>query len=335
MAANTPRAAGAIRFVPETYEFGKEPVFSGDRVRFEAAVENSGAVAVKVTEFPRSCGCLTFGEDGDLKLPATLAPGERLPLHIEAATDGKTGFQSLEVRAKGTTAADEPIPSAALAIKGRIWTSILTLPEELSVELRRDECDTPLVQTVLLADEWPGNGLEIAGVTSTAADRMRFDLKAVTGKIMMRGLDVQKRHALTITYSIPKDVSTFDEAITITPTLPAANPAILRLHGRIKPDYEFKPDRLFVYSSQPGSNMNRLLVYSYSRPVYRDLQIIQVPEGVTFDEVGGSMDGVRCFQLACHLPGQIGKRENDLILQIGNAGERVRIPIIMVVGGPD
>jgi hypothetical protein len=103
--------SAALRFIPATYTFGETPVFTGDSVRFVTAVENASASPITLSSIPKTCGCMTFGEGGDLKLPATLAPGERFPFQVEISTTNKAGTQRLQLVADGSTAAGDPIRS--------------------------------------------------------------------------------------------------------------------------------------------------------------------------------------------------------------------------------
>jgi hypothetical protein len=328
---SAPLGPKAIRFAPQTVEFGEEPVFSGDRLRFDVAVENTSRAPVQVTEFPRSCGCMTFGEAGDLRLPATLQPGEKLPLKVEIATDGKTGFQTMQLQARGKTASGEPIAPASLMIQGRILTSILPLPEELWIDVHQDERDAPIARTVLLTDQWPGDGLAIDTIASTAGPRMRFDLAPADGPVLVRGLDVRKRHLLTINYTVPPKANVFDETITITPTHVPAKPAKVRLRGRVLPNFEFKLDQVLVYDARPGATASRVLVYHYHRPQFRDLRPIAAPEGVTVVETGDSAEGTRRFRVTCRLPERSGRKDQRVVFQVGRAGETIEVPISMVV----
>lgn len=327
-----PEGPKAIRFEPAAFEFGKPPVFSGDRVRFDTAVVNTSSTPVVVSEVPRSCGCLTFGEDGALTLPVTLAPGGKLPLRVEYSTDGKTGYQSVELHARGRTAGGASIAEATLTIRGRILASILPLPEDVYIEVGAERRGQPVVRTVFLADEWPGDGLGVGKITSTAGDRMRFELAPAAGNVLVQGLDVRKRHTLMISYSIPAGATVFDEKVTITPAQPSARPATVRLHGRVVADYEIRPDRLMFYASNPGGTASRLLAYHYTRPEFQDVRPVGVPEGTTVAEFPGGRDGVRRFRVTCRLPSRMGRDERELVFRVGSGDETLRVPVAMVVG---
>ncbi|MFI5460892.1 MAG: hypothetical protein ACHRXM_36235 [Isosphaerales bacterium] len=255
-----------------------------------------------------------------------------MPLKVEVATDGKTGYVTMEILARGVMASGEPIAPALLVIRGQIMSSILPLPDELWLDVRQDESDSPIVRTVVLADQWPGDGLAIAEITSTAGPRMRFDLAPADGTSLIRGLDVRKRRELTITYSIPPATNVFDETITITPAYRPAKPAKVRLHGRVLPDYEFSPSQILVHDARPGATASRTLVYRYHRPQFRDLRPVDVPEGLAVAEMGGLADGTRRFRITCRLPERGGRKDQMVIFQIGQAGERIRVPISIIVG---
>ncbi len=268
--AKTPFDAGAesfsaLRFVPETYVFGESPLFSGEKITFDAAIENASASPVVLTAIPKTCGCMTFGDEEGLKLPVTLAPGGRFPFHVAIATDGKAGMQRMQLIARGTTPEGTAVESGTLEVNGRVWTSIFALPDEINLEVRQDEVGSPLVRSIVLADEWPGAGLRMPSVTSTAGDRLRVSLRPADGKIMVRGLDLRKRHELTISYSVPPGSMFFDETITIAPTATGARLATVRLRGRVVPDAEVRPDRLVLHCREPGSTITRVLEYRRNR----------------------------------------------------------------------
>jgi hypothetical protein len=326
----TARPAEALRFVPDVHEFGKSPLFSGDRIHFETAVENVSAAPIILTTIPRSCGCLTFGQSGGLKLPVTLRPGERFPLRVEVATDGKTGYQRMEIQALGRKPEGEAVPTARLAIQGNVWSSILPLPEELFVEVDPDTRNKPVVRKVLLADEWPGDGLVIAKITSTAGKRLQFDLAPAEGKAMVRGLDVTKRKEMTIRYAIPEGAETFDETITITPARSDAKPATIRLHGRVVPDFEMHPNRVVVTETSEGATASRVLTYQFRDPEFRDCRVVETPKGVTVAEISVPLKNSRRFRVTCELPEQAGAQDGTLVFQVGNRIDSIRVPVSMI-----
>lgn len=330
--AITAMPSKAIRFVPEQVEFGIEPVFSGDRVLFDVAVENTSSSPVRITEFPRSCGCMTFDDEGNLRLPATLGPGERFPLKVEVATIGRTGHQKMELVARGELVSGEPIAPGSLIIRGRIMTSILPLPEEIWLDVHQDERDSPIVRKVLLADEWPGDGLGIAKIESTARDRMRFGLAPATGTVLVGGLDVRKRNELTIRYTLPPDAGALDETITITPSHGSARPAHIRLHGRVLPDYEFQPVRLLFYGLHADEAASRVLVYHYHRPKFRDGRVVEIPEGVSVVEMPGLVEGTRRFRVTSRLPEGVDRKDLSIAFQIDHTGDTIQVPISMALG---
>jgi hypothetical protein len=203
----------------------------------------------------------------------------------------------------------------------------MTLPDTIDVRLLNDQTGEPVVRTVVLADEWPGDGLRTASVTSTAGDRLKVSLTPVGGNILVGGLDLKKRQELTISYAIPPGATSFDETITVTPEEPKARPATIRLRGEVVPDAEVQPGRLVLQSRSPG----RIIEYRRNRPGIGDVRLIEAPPGVTVEPVGGAVGDVRLLRLGARMPDSPGVSESTVVLGVGDGPATIRLPLKLVV----
>ncbi len=95
----------------------------------------------------------------------------------------------------------ELTPSPPNSIQGRVWTTLLALPENVAVDVKAAERERPITRSVILSDEWQEGELARRKIESTAGDRLKIDVKRASGPVIIQGLDVKKRCEPTLTYT--------------------------------------------------------------------------------------------------------------------------------------
>jgi hypothetical protein len=113
-----------IHFETPIHDFNE--VKSGDLIRHDFTLKNTGTAPLEILEVRPSCGCTTAGD-----WPKLLKPGESGIIPIQLKTDNFRGQITKTVRVKSN---DPKNPQSVLQIKGKVWTPIQITPDYASFQ---------------------------------------------------------------------------------------------------------------------------------------------------------------------------------------------------------
>ena len=329
--ASPPETTG-LRFEPPAFDLDQGVHFSGPPLEIETALVNVTGGPIQITEIPKTCGCMALALGGEgLNLPRMLEPGQRLPLRVEVGTVGRVGPQRYELIARGTDTQGRPVASPPFLIQGRLRAPFLAVPDEWNVEIAAGEAPPIIERTVVLADGWPGAGLQLPHVCSTAGGRMQFAIEPTDGPILAGGLDATRRYLLRIRYTPPEDVERFEETITITPVEEGVPPLEIPFRGCLRPEAAFEPPRLVLVPLGPGATVSRRLTYRYARPDLAELRLVAAPAGVVVEELSRG-EGVITFRVEYHQAGRAGPFAENLKFEVGGDHRMVLVPVEVLPG---
>ena len=278
-------------------EFGKPPTYSGATLHFDNPRKHffdshSGDPHWK------TWGCITLAQQGELTLPFDLKPHGRYPLRVDVGTYLRVGPLTQHAGVRAQTRDGIDAASAELLIQGRVWTTLLALPENVAVDVKAAERERPITRSVILADEWHEGELALRKIESTAGERLRIEVMPASGPVIIQGLDVKNRFEPTLTYTPPDSAESFDETVTIHAADEKAPPTRIRLHGQIVPLVVMKPGRLFIANARPGVRVTRQLSAVFDRAAVKSVRCVEVPDNLKMEASVEDRRGGRSVSLS-------------------------------------
>ncbi len=320
----------SIQFAPATIDLVNEFHVEGEAIDLVATLRNPSKRDVQVTRIPRSCACIAVaGPQDELTFPIPLGPGAERPIHLHLNTQGRPGVQSFFLTAFGTGDDGAELPPAGLTITARILGSLVVIPDALYVTASGAE-GAPIRKQFLLADDWPGDGLEVESISATDPGRFQFELRRVDGSVAHLGGSLAKRYELDVVYRPDDQTEDFSETITIKPADARVKPSLVPFCGKIARPYELRPASLTFYGIGPGKRIERKLMYRYSDPLWEKVELAEAPAGFSVS-VGPATSGARVIEVSCLLPDNPQKRMEEIVLKIGPVGEMLRLPVTVVL----
>jgi hypothetical protein len=314
-----------LRFDPEVLDLSADQYVSGESIERTVHLRNVSSRPVRVLALPRNCGCMSFLEGTGDTFPVSISPGKVIPIKVRIATNGRVGSQQFAVQAIYESEKGVKQPPVAVEIRASIISGLHVIPAEIHLESEPGQ-DGPLFARVILADQWPGRGLPIKEIRTTADSRFKWELKPTTGPVIIEGLDLERRFVLELSYVPVATAKEFDEVVTVVPDNPKAKSIRLPFRGRKKAAYEFRPESLTIYGSNDGGPAERTIEYRAYQREYEDAKVESVPGGVVVSELPQS-GGVKWFRLRIEPSVIIPTGALDLSFRLRANGPTVRFPI--------
>jgi hypothetical protein len=318
-----------LLFIDSIIDLRNGKVLQGTPISAQSQIVNRSLQAGIAASLSGSCGCMTMQADGKpLKLPLEIPPGGRLPFTIEINTQGRGGLQRFRVDLHGQTADKRPIPPDSMEIIAYIHVPFVAVPVETYLEFESDDLGSAQTKVFTLFDDWPAPGLEIKEITSSAPDRLTWQLAPLSGEETIGITKVKRRFSLAASYRPAPGVEDFNETITIVPSDPRAMPLKLRIWGKVLQPYSITPRALVFHNASPSPT--RFLFYQFRKPEFEELRIAALPSFLT-GEKKSPTSGRTQLEFYCAYPAEAGKHQGEIVLETGPTRAQIKVPVTVYV----
>ncbi len=289
-----------IVFVPDVKEYSFRDYFiSGERIQFVTNLENISNTTIEVSGIDRTCGCMIFDDQDRITFPLFLKPGEKLPVHVDIDTNGKSGLNIFGLRAKiASNSKNSLIVSASFHLSAYLFSTLQAIPNTITKDVHKSRTDSEIHFNIVLTDDRPGKVAVVDRIEFSTPDRFRFDLKPIHGMIpdSQTGSIRKNRLSLNIRYIPPDNADEYEESIKVTTDEPRAKPIRIHLNGKIIPEFEFHPSKLIFTEQKLGMKDSRVVEYRYDDEDYKEIKPIDIPKCYFIDDIS-SIKGVRMFRI--------------------------------------
>lgn len=245
------RAASPLAFEPASFDLRGQTVFGGQSIRREARLVNRSGYAIDVEALSRSCGCMSFLGADQPKLPRRLGAGQSLPVIVEVDTTGRVGPQAFEVQAVGRGPDGELVTPPSFSIAASIKMGPIPSPAAFDESIPPDEAGTERVREILLADESGSSTFGEPKLSSSNPDRFRIGVVgAAPGRVNIGGLDLRRRHLVTIVDRLPSQPGVHEEFLFVE--YPATRLPTIEIPVRcvVEPEVSWAPRQLAISPSE-------------------------------------------------------------------------------------
>jgi hypothetical protein len=221
---------------------------------------------------------------------------------------------------------DSHVPVPPAQVVAVISSALHAVPDRFYLDVTEDQRQTPITCSAMLADGWPGEGLAIGEVTSSARERLHHELRPGAGEMAIGLSTIKYRHELRMKYTPPKDGNTFEEVVTVRTTNPRVKPLAIRIWGVVRAPYEFSPNEIVLYGDQPGQRVTREIGYTFRQPGDGEIQFVRLPPNLEC-RVLDAGDVRKNLIFTYTLPAKAAVERDEVVLQVGKERKTIRLPM--------
>lgn len=301
---------------------------SGEEVERTVILKNTSQGDIRLTSIESSCGCLTLAPKTQTGFPFVLRSGNEAPLLVRITTLGRLGRQVFHVRVRGETEEGSPLPHAALEIVADILPPLFVSPQAAHFFVAWKDREKPVKCTFVLADLWPEPGLGIKEITSSAGDRISWEVIPSRGELVIGDAVLHKRHELMVIYRPEPSRKEFNETITVVPDNSRAKPVTVRLWGELQPRFECQPESL-TYHAWTGETQTRVIYYRAYDPSCNKVAVVRAPSWVTV-ACTPTKDGVTKMTVV-FTSNEPGKHSGKIVINVGDGQDELSVPVTAIV----